>query len=537
MNRGGRSTDTSDYNSSVERTRFSRRVSAFPHPYPFVAVVITVTALVAANPDEGIRLANLTAPVVVGVLLALAGWAIGALVATDRERQSAIALLVSLPLLTSGYIFGWIRSNVSAGIPSDSAETGLSLVLIVGAVWGVRRLPPLVPTVSRFLNILMAVLFLFTVPAVLRLLQTPVTEIPSPVALQIGESATRPDIYLFVLDAYSGSESLQENYGFDNLPMLDSLRLRGFRFPDRPRANYIKTFLSVGSMLNRRYADDLVQLSAPDFTDRRPAYKALEFNQTIIDLKHMGYEFVYVGSSYPPMADNRLSDTRNGSRISHEFESAWTRLTIVDPAIRVYCAVLSCKQSGMPFAAENAAATELQFRILKSAVSRPGPKFVYAHLLLPHGPFRFGPACEHRLSAWTTGSNAVTDSTAKRLFIDQVECTNRKLLELVDAIHEGSGDSAVILLQADHGHGRFAGGMPPELEAATADQVRERFDVFSAYAGPGYVADSLAAYRTPVNLFRTLFRVLWGADEPPLEDRHYWSGTRRSMLLTEVALD
>ena len=86
-------------------------------------------------------------------------------------------------------------------------------------------------------------------------------------------------------------------------------------------------------------------------------------------------------------------------------------------------------------------------------------------------------------------------------------------------------------------YGRFAGGMPPELEAVTADQVRERFDVFSAYAGPGYVADSLAAYRTPVNLFRTLFRVLWAADEPPLEDRHYWSGTRRSMLLTEVALD
>lgn len=55
--------------------------------------------------------------------------------------------------------------------------------------------------------------------------------------------------------------------------------------------------------------------------------------------------------------------------------------------------------------------------------------------------------------------------------------------------------------------------------------------------GPGSLADSLAAYSTPVNLFRTLFRVLWGADEPPLEDRHYWSGTRHPMLLTEVALD
>jgi len=400
----------------------------------------------------------------------------------------------------------------------------------------VRQLP-VAPTVSRFLNALTAILLVFTVPAILRLLRTSEQELPPPVVQQIGESATRPDIYLFVLDAYSGAESLQEIYEFDNTPMLDSLRMRGFRFPDRPRANYTKTFLSVGSMMNRQYADDLVDFSRPDFTDRRPAYKALEFNQTIIDLKHLGYDFLYIGSSYPPMADNRLSDTRHGDGISREFESVWIRMTILDPVMRVVCGVSLCMQQGIPFAAESAARTERQLETLKTAFSQPGPKFVYAHLLLPHSPFRFGPVCERRPSVWTTGSDAVADSTANRLYIDQVECTNRKLLELVDAIRVESGDSAVILLQADHGYARFAGGVPPEFDAATADQVRERFDVFAAYAGPDLLADSLAAYQTPVNLFRTLFRVLWGVDDPPLEDRHYWTGVYQPMLLTEVALD
>jgi len=295
--------------------------------------------------------------------------------------------------------------------------------------------------------------------------------------------------------------------------------------------------LSVGTMLNRRYADDLVRSSAPGYRDRRPAYRALEFNQTTIDLKHLGYEFVYVGSSYPPMANNRLSDTRRGIGISREFESVWSHMTILVPGMRVHCRLTSCPLRGLPFAAENADDTERQLRILRSSFSRTGPKFVYAHLLLPHGPLRFGPACEHRPPIWTTKFDEVSDTTVARLFIDQVKCTNRKLLELVDAIHAESGDSAVILLQADHGFARFAGGIPDELEAATTDQIRERFDVFAAYAGPGSLADSLAAYSTPVNLFRTLFRVLWGADEPPLEDRHYWSGTRHPMLLTEVALD
>lgn len=521
----------------MERTRVSRRVSAFPHLYPFVAVVITVTALVAANPDEGIRLANLTVPVVVALLAALVGWSIGALVVRDRERQAAIALLASLPLLTSGYVFSWIRANAPSAKLSDPAEIGLVLALILGGAWVVSRLPPPAPIISRFLNAMMLVLLAFTVPAVLRLVRITHPDLPTPVLRQVDEKIARPDIYLVVLDAYTGNESLQEVYGFDNTPMMESLRQRGFRFPTRPRSNYTKTFLSVGTMMNRRYADDLVQSSAPDYRDRRPAYRALEFNQTTIDLKHIGYEFVYVGSSYPPMAGNRLSDTRRGNIRSHEFESVWIRMTVIVPAMRVYCRVSSCTQQAVPFAAETADETERQLEVLSSSVSRPGPKFVYAHLLLPHEPFRFGSTCEHRPSVWTTGPGAVADTTANRLFIDQVACTNRKLLEIIDAVRAESGDSAVILLQADHGYARFPGGMPPELEAATTDQIRERFDVFAAYAGPGSLADSLAAYSTPVNLFRTLFRVLWGADEPPLEDRHYWSGTRRPMLLTEVTLD
>ncbi len=520
----------------AKRARIGRRGLLVPHPYPFLAAVFTVTALVGANPDEGIRPENLFAPVTLALLITLVGWAIGALAVRDRERQSAIALLVSLPLLTSGYIVGWIRANVVAGMTRDSMELGLSFALIVGGVWLVRRLPGS-PTLSRFLNTLTAILLVFTVPAVLQLLRSSEQEVSPPVVQQIGESATRPDIYLFVLDAYSGAESLQEIYEFDNSPMLDSLRVRGFRFPNRPRANYTKTFLSVGSMMNRRYADDLIQVAGPDFSDRRPAHKALEFNQTIIDLKYLGYNFVYVGSSYPPMADNQLSNTRTGVDISREFESVWVRMTILDPIMRTICGVSLCKQPGIPFAAESAARTERQLGTLKSTVLRPGPKFVYAHLLLPHGPFRFGPLCERRPSRWTTGSDAVADTTANRLYIDQVECTNRKLLELVDAIRVESGDSAVILLQADHGYARFAGGMPPEFEVASADQVAERFDVFAAYAGPGSLADSLAAYQTPVNLFRTVFRVLWDVDEPPLADRHYWSGTRQPMLLTEVVLD
>jgi hypothetical protein len=138
---------------------------------------------------------------------------------------------------------------------------------------------------------------------------------------------------------------------------------------------------------------------------------------------------------------------------------------------------------------------------------------------------------------WTTGPSPAPDSVILPAYVDQVTCTNRKLLDLVDRIRAASGDSALIILQSDHGYGRFPGGMPPEIDAAAADQIAERFDVFAAYAGPGALADSIAAFRTPINVFRTAFRVLWGFDEAPLPDLHYWSGTRQPMLLIGVAVD
>jgi len=290
-------------------------------------------------------------------------------------------------------------------------------------------------------------------------------------------------------------------------------------------------------MLNREYADRLVQASAPGYRNRQPAYRALEFNRTARELTASGYDFFYVGSSYPPMAANRLSVSDTTNPVSREFEAMWIRMTAIVPAIRLTCRLTGCARNSSPFEAEDAGDTEARLATLSAYAKRAGPKFVMAHLLLPHGPFRFGPECEHRPAVWTVGAAAVSDSVARKLYVEQVQCTNRKLLSLVDEIQSASADSAVIILQADHGHGRFPGDMPRDLSDTSADQVRERFDVFAAYAGPGEIADSLAAQRTPVNVLRALFRVLWGFDEPPLEDLFYWSNTDRPLDLVPVVVE
>lgn len=514
-----------------------RRSRILPHAFPLLAALVTVSALVAANPHEGIRLVNLAIPSSVALLAALVGWGVGGLCVRDSARQGLIAMIVSLPFLTSGYLFGWVRDRADSPAAGDPWELGLVLAVVVVGIVIVRQIPRPERGLVKFLNLTTLLMLLLAAPALWRVAAAENQMLLTSASTATVPEGPRPDVYVVVLDAYSGLESLDSIYGFDNRPFLDSLGVRGFRFPDQPRANYTKTFLSVGSMLNRDYVDDLVAASAPGYRNRQPAYRALEFNRTAMELTASGYDFYYVGSSYPPMAANRLSASGTTNSVSREFEAMWIRMTAIVPVIRLKCRLTGCARDSSPFEAEDARDTEARLATLTSSASHPGPKFVLAHLLLPHGPYRFGPGCEHRPPAWTVGAAAVSDSVARRLYVEQVQCTNQKLLSLVDEIQEASADSAVIILQADHGHGRFPGDMPRDLRDTSTDQVKERFDVFAAYAGAGGIADSLAAQRTPVNVLRALFRVQWGFDEPPLEDRFYWSNTDRPLDLIPVVIE
>lgn len=503
-----------------------------PHAFPFLFAMLTVTALVASNPYEGIRLHNVTSPILLALCITLLAWALTALVIHDRLRRSLTASAVVLPLLISGYLLAWLRRSSLSNTVAAGLEAGCIVLTILAGILLIRHVRWAKGT-ARFLNLFGLLSLLICSPAMLGLLTGAEPHVGSPTLLPDASEVSRPDIYFIVLDAYTGAESQNRNYEFDNTPFLDSLRAIGFAIPERQRSNYMRTFLSLASILNRDYLDSLIAHAAPQYRDVGPAYHRMEFNRTTYDLKRLGYSFYYVGSSYAPLASNRLADDQYEVRHSREFERFWLRTTVLAPLLRLYCSIFNACR--VPELAESAAETESRLAFLKSLVDRPGPKFVYAHLLLPHGPYRFDRDCMPRASRWTVGPRAIeSDSLARRLYREQVECTNDKILELIDSIYAAASERPIVILQADHGAGRFPGDHPPNLAKAQPDQIEERFDVFAAYSGPNGLGDSLAQHRTPVNVFRTVFRVIWGVAEPPLEDKIYWSESDRPLLLQEV---
>ena len=111
----------------------------------------------------------------------------------------------------------------------------------------------------------------------------------------------------------------------------------------------------------------------------------------------------------------------------------------------------------------------------------------------------------------------------------QLSYLNDRLLHMVDNIIAGSGEDAVIMIQADEGPfpARYrADEWGFQWRDATDAELEEKFGILFAMRVPGadLEAEGLHDAITPVNTFRIIFNARFGTDLPLLPDRT-WSHT------------
>jgi hypothetical protein len=177
-----------------------------------------------------------------------------------------------------------------------------------------------------------------------------------------------------------------------------------------------------------------------------------------------------------------------------------------------------------PYMPEPVELTDWKFDQLGRLADSSGPKLVFAHLTVPHEPYVYRSDCTHRPLYWPRQDDGFDSVAVKRAYIEQLTCVNVKVGRLVEQLQRGSREPPVILLLADHGHGRMGRSLPT-LDAAPSDKVRERLDIFSAYYFPG-APSSMYDSISPVNGMRTMLRQTFGLDLPNLDDASFWSSTK-----------
>jgi hypothetical protein len=302
---------------------------------------------------------------------------------------------------------------------------------------------------------------------------------------------------------------LKDLYSYDNSEFMDYLADTGFFVASETVANYHFTRRSLRSSLNMNYIHK-------EAAEGRVSGDLLDYKVWRL-LKTMGYRFVHFGSWWEPTRENPYADMNVNYYAMPEFswflfQTTWAytacvHFNIVDEWWEAqYKRVL------------------YKFDKLAEIPDMEGPKYVFAHMLLPHPPFVFDSAGEFQSGEKTQGKFYETYAKFQEArYLEQLTATNTMLKKLIEAIVAKSEIPPIIILQADEGPKREYITSHPSWSITKAGDVelREKMRVLNAYYLPDIDQGVLYPSISPVNSFRVVFNSYFGTDFELLPDKSY----------------
>lgn len=337
---------------------------------------------------------------------------------------------------------------------------------------------------------------------------------------------TPPDIVVVLLDGYPRTDVLERRLGVDDGDFIEALGDRGFDVADRSHSNYVFTQLTLPSMFQMRYLDQLDSLS-PLIGTNYPFHAVLRDVTTgglaFTALRSAGYEIVTAPPGWEHVTMRAAADRvlEMGEMTDLErslLEQTWLLdiLTLFKPDVltgQLRDRLVHAFDHLDAFAAER----------------RDRPAFLFVHVPAPHLPLVVNqsgetlPVPARRLGAQDPAGMHMTRAEYSATWAGELAYVQNRVLRGIDAL-QARADPPVIVVMSDHGY----------TQEVRADDAQSRFgNLFAAYTpgAPGLLRDA----PTPVNLFPTLLNRYLGTDFPVLPDRFFLSpGPLQPLLLTEV---
>ncbi len=437
-----------------------------------------------------------------------------------KNWDSATILTTAVLVLffTYGHVYNYLKGVDSGGINIDRhrilAPVWL-VALLLFLVWLARKKPNL----SRwhfYLNLIAIIALVAPISQIglygfrAQAAAGETNALTSTANLALTPGAAPPDVYYIILDAYTRDDTLLDAYGLDNTPFLKRLEQLDFYVAYCSQSNYAQTQLSLASSLNFDYLDVLSQHYNPQNKTRVGVHEFIRHGKVRQIFENLGYQTiafetgfkgtewddadVFLSPSSAAVGELQMGAGLNGFELLLLNNSAGILLT--DAAAKLPNFLKPDIDNPRRIHRERILYALDQ---LSKLPALPGPKFVFAHLVIPHPPYVFGP----------DGEFTDYDQEDMAAYRDQVIYLNKRIIPLLETVIRESEVPPIIILQADHG------GI--ELPA------RGRMEILNAYYLPNGGSEGLYEHVSPVNTFRMVFNQYFGGDYELLEDVSYFS--------------
>ena len=485
--------------------------------HPFLFAIFPILFLYSHNIEEtsfGVILRPFVL-ILVGTALILF---VSNLIFRNWEKSSLFTTLLVLVFFSHGHIhnlIGTLKYQVwKFEFGTDDTLLGIWAIAIAGSFFLLIRRKQNLAKFTGLLNLVSLILVFYplitAIPYEIERSFTSLNKsqegVDQQTELGIGY---KPDIYYLIFDRYAGNQVLKDFYGYDNSYFTDYLAEKGFYIAEESLANYPRTLLSLGSSLNFKYLEPGEKVTEQ--------VKEHELGKL---LKTQGYRYLHIGSwagatTTSPIADINFKVGEVYLDLD-EFSLKLFESTVLAPIVRKVFPGTALFDFGVQH--KNRSLYQIA-RLKEIPRTQPGPKFVFAHILLPHDPYVFDSGCGDR--------EPTEDMIAD--FLEQLECTNELITEVVENILADSTQPPIIVIQGDEGSldwitlepMRYPFKEDQGYKDADPRSMLERASILNAYYLPGEDYAGFYPSISPVNSFRLIFNLVFETGYELLPDRSY----------------
>ena len=506
--------------------RIIRRLGNFIF-HPFLWAIYPPLALLGRNIDQ-VALGMAVRSLLASLLLASLILAVARLIYRDWQKAGVATSVLMIAFFLYGHLYTLIEYKQVLGFMIGRHRfLGLVYLVALGVILlGVWRSKDLHQATQAFnlIGLTMVLLPVYQITAYTLNNNLASAQLRTGLQAQdvsdlyVPQGQVPPDIYYIILDTYTRDDILQGQFGYDNLPFLQSLKELGFYTASCSQSNYSSTALSLTSSLNMAYLTDLDPTLSPPNKNDRDLYPYLWNNRVVSALEKLGYKIQAFESGYSPtnfhFADSYYSQENDllGMLWADGINPYESMFLSTSAGIFVYEIRLDLPVSVQKFLSLETSYIVHRNRILYSLNrlerlgSEPGPKFVFVHILAPHTPFVFGANGEYveRKTPFTLNDDqeVILLKDYRAGYNAQVTYLNQRVLAAIKRIVAESAQPPIILIQGDHGVPRLAGYTNA---------------ILNTYLLPGE-SDKLYASISPVNSFRVILDAYFGGSLGLLRD-------------------
>lgn len=321
------------------------------------------------------------------------------------------------------------------------------------------------------------------------------------------DTCIRPDIFFIILDGYTNSKTLNDEFNYSNQEISDFLKEKKFYIVPNSRSNYNFTHMSIASILNMDYLKRLDNSHTFYTKDFFQSYYTVYHNPLTRWLKMQGYELnnysIFDFKDAPSRITPFLQELNYRSVFGQTFFNKLERdigyhFSFLQPGPDLTKEEKEKLNSGLQ------RIRETYYGVLKASYSSPTiSRFTYAHFILPHETFYYD-STGKQLDPHYTARTMVN----KKDYLQQLVYTNKFIIKpLIDSIFKNSKRPFAVIIQGDHGYRSY-----------TPDKKKLEFENLSAFYFSNQNYSQLYDSITSVNGFRVVLNANLNQQLPLLKD-------------------